>query len=185
MPQHLHLEEARGIETRAPQHPNEPHINSAGGHTMMPAAASVPADMFKTDLFSSQGMAGAGREAEGGGRSETRVVSQAVPRKSPTLSQMMADSLSLANLDLEMAADKLKKNVEQVTDDLAHLREAVERMQQFSFMRANAHAVHGLQDGEKVSIPPPRAPRPAHPRPAHPRPAHPRPAHPRPAHPRR
>ena len=107
MPQHSQLEEALGIETRALQHPNEPHINSAGGHTMMPAAASVPADMFETDLFSSQGIAGAGREAEGGGRSETRVVSQAVPRKSPTLSQMMADSLSLANLDLEMAADKL------------------------------------------------------------------------------
>lgn len=47
---------------------------------------------------------------------------------------------------VEQAADKLKNNVQAVTDDVKHLREAVERMQQFYFMRSNAHAVHGLQD---------------------------------------
>ena len=47
---------------------------------------------------------------------------------------------------VEHAADKLKSNVAQVTDDVKHLREAVERMQHFYFMRSDAHAVHGLQD---------------------------------------
>ena len=43
-------------------------------------------------------------------------------------------------------AESLKRDVNQVTEDLAKVKEAVETLQTFYFMRTDAECVHGLQD---------------------------------------